>query len=311
MERAITGVRMHLAAAALSLLMLALLALGARCMSLTQTRCAWNSLWTAQPRLDVPYAGTRPEVIAAMLNLAAVRPGDHVIDLGTGDGRILIAAARDRGAGGLGVDLDPVLIRDARAAAERAGVASRVRFHTQDLFETALGPASVVTMFLLPEVNLRLRPRILAELEPGSRVVSHAFGMGEWQPDAAARAGGARVYLWVVPAQVSGAWQYALDGSPSTLHLAQEYQRLSGRLETGQGTYPIRQGFVRGTGVSFVLDLPGGSRALQGQVQGNQIRWLQCPGAPCEPSTRLGTLPTSALKEGPPPPAALAGPRPW
>lgn len=310
MERAITGVRMHLAAAALSVLVLALLALGARCMSLTQTRCAWNSLWTAQPRLDVPYAGTRPEVIAAMLHLAAVGPGDHVIDLGTGDGRILTAAARDRGASGLGVDLDPVLIRDARAAAERAGVASRVQFRTQDLFATALSPASVVTMFLLPEVNLRLRPRILAELEPGSRVVSHAFDMGEWQPDAAARAGGARVYLWVVPAQVSGEWQLTLDGRPSTLHLTQEYQRLSGRLETGQGTYPLRQGLVRGTGVSFILDLPGRSHRFLGRLQGHEIGWLQCPGNPCQPSARLGPLPSPVLKGGPPPPVAPAGPRP-
>ena len=140
-----------------------------------------------------------PSRTAQMLEMAEVGPGDHVIDLGTGDGRILIAAARERGARGLGIDIDPVMVAKAQANAERAGVADRVRFETADLFKTDLAEADVVTMFLLPEVNLRLRPRLLAQLKPGTRIVSHAFDMGDWRPDETRRVGGAVVHLWRVP----------------------------------------------------------------------------------------------------------------
>lgn len=128
-----------------------------------------------------------------------------MIDLGTGDGRILIAAARDRGARGLGVDIDPVRIRQAQANARRAGVADRVDFVVADLFETPLGQADVVMMYLLPEVNLQLRPRLRAELRPGARVVSHAFDMGDWQPDDTRRMGGDTVYRWTIPERVDAA----------------------------------------------------------------------------------------------------------
>ncbi len=204
-----------------------------------------------------------------MLDLARVGPGDHVIDLGTGDGRILLAAARDRGARGLGVDLDPVLIRDAQDAATRAGVADRVTFRTQDLFETPLAEASVVTMFLLPEINLRLRPRLLAELQPGARVVSHAFDMGDWRPDATTRAGGARIYLWVVPARVTGAWTMVSDSRRYRVHLEQAFQRLSGRVVSLRGTYPLHRGVVQGTTVRFTADLPEGVLAFEGRLQGD------------------------------------------
>lgn len=128
-----------------------------------------------------------------------------MIDLGTGDGRILIAAARDRGARGLGVDIDPVRIRQAQANARRAGVADRVDFVVADVFETPLGQADVVMMYLLPEVNLQLRPRLRAELRPGARVVSHAFDMGDWQPDDTRRMGGDTVYRWTIPERVDAA----------------------------------------------------------------------------------------------------------
>lgn len=128
-----------------------------------------------------------------------------MIDLGTGDGRILIAAARDRGARGLGVDIDPVRIRQAQANARRAGVADRVDFVVADLSETPLGRADVVMKYLLPEVNLQLRPRLRAELRPGARVVSHAFDMGDWQPDDTRRMGGDTVYRWTIPERVDAA----------------------------------------------------------------------------------------------------------
>lgn len=191
--------RIRIVAALAALAVLALIALGARCSSLGMASCSVATLLGGGPTLDVPYATTRPETIALMLDMAAVGPDDHVIDLGTGDGRILIAAARDRGARGVGIDIDPVMVRRAQANAARAGVADRVRFETGDLFQAEFAAADVVTMYLLPEVNLRLRPRLLAELRPGTRIVSHAFDMGDWPPEQTRRIGGAVVYLWTVP----------------------------------------------------------------------------------------------------------------
>lgn len=182
-----------------AIVVIGLIALGGRCASPTMVSCSVDTLFSGGPRLDVPYKGTRPAVIARMLEMAEVKPGDHVIDLGTGDGRILIAAARERGARGVGIDLDAVLIAKARTNAQSAGVAHRVRFETGDLFKTDLSAADVVTMYLLPEVNYRLCPRLLAQLKPGARIVSHAFDMGDWKPDATRRAGGATVHLWRVP----------------------------------------------------------------------------------------------------------------
>jgi len=182
-----------------AVLVLGLVALGGRCASPTMVSCSVDTLFTGGPKLDVPYKGTRPAVIARMLEMGEVGAGDHVIDLGTGDGRILIAAARERGASGLGIDLDAVLIGKARANAQDAGVADRVRFETGDLFKAELAAADVVMMYLLPEVNWRLCPRLLAQLKTGARIVSHAFDMGEWRPDETRRAGGAIVYLWRVP----------------------------------------------------------------------------------------------------------------
>lgn len=192
-------VLIRIAGAFAAIVVLGLIAIGGRCASPTMVSCSAETLFNGGPRLDVPYKGTRPAVIARMLEMAEVKAGDHVIDLGTGDGRILIAAARERGARGLGIDLDAVLIGKARANARSAGVADRVRFETGDLFKADLSAADVVTMYLLPEVNYRLCPRLLAQLKPGARIVSHAFDMGDWKPDATRRAGGATVHLWHVP----------------------------------------------------------------------------------------------------------------
>jgi len=195
-----SAARFRIAALVLAVVALGLIALGARCMLPTMVSCSASTIFGG-PALDVPYKSTRREVVALMLEMGEVKPGDTVIDLGTGDGRILIAAAKERAATGLGVDLDPVLIRKASAAARKAGVADKVRFEAADLFETDLSSADVVTMYLLPEVNLRLRPQLFAQLKPGTRVVSHAFDMGDWKPEAKRRAGGATVYMWRIPAR--------------------------------------------------------------------------------------------------------------
>jgi trans-aconitate methyltransferase len=146
---------------------------------------------------DVPYEPTSPEVVRAMLDLAAVGPGDVVYDLGCGDGRVVIEAAR-RGARGVGVDVDPQRISEARANARAAGVEDRVEWREEDLFRTDVTDATAVMLYLWPHVNLRLRPRLLAQLRPGARVVSHAHDMGDWRPDRTVQVAGATVHLWIV-----------------------------------------------------------------------------------------------------------------
>jgi SAM-dependent methyltransferase len=153
------------------------------------------------PRLDAPWIASAPAVIRVMMAAAEVGPGDVVYDLGCGDGEIVIAAAL-RGARGVGVDLDPQRIVNARANAVRAGVADRVTFVEQDLFETDVRPATVVTLYLGPEVNRRLRPKLLGELRPGARIVSHDFSLGDWTPERiilVRELPGHRVLLWRVP----------------------------------------------------------------------------------------------------------------
>jgi SAM-dependent methyltransferase len=150
--------------------------------------------------LDVPYVPTPNEVVAGMLRLADVKQGDVVYDLGCGDGRIVIAAAqRATNVRAVGVDIDPRRIAEATANARRAGVAERTRFIRQDLFDTDLREASVVTLYLLPSLNVKLRPKLLEELKPGTRIVSHGFDMGDWKPARVARAGNSDIYLWIVP----------------------------------------------------------------------------------------------------------------
>ena len=155
------------------------------------------------PLVNAPYVATPYPVVDAMLAVAGVTREDVVYDLGSGDGRIVIAAARDRGARGIGYDLDPERVRQARDNARAAGVADRVRFEVQDIFTADLREATVVMMYLLPEVNLRLRPRLLRDLRPGTRIVSHAFDLGDWPPEKVVSVrepdGEYTVYYWVVP----------------------------------------------------------------------------------------------------------------
>ena len=154
-------------------------------------------------KLDVPYVVTPYPVVDEMLRLATVGPSDNVFDLGCGDGRIVIAAAERYGARGVGIDIDPRRIEEANEGAHRAGVADRVRFAVQDLFETDFSSATVVALYLFPEMNAKLRPKLLADLRPGARVVSHQFGIAGWTPNDGARihVGDAihDVFLWVVP----------------------------------------------------------------------------------------------------------------
>jgi SAM-dependent methyltransferase len=156
----------------------------------------------AKPKreLDVPYVPTPEDVVAEMLNTAGVKKGDILYDLGCGDGRIVITAAQQFGIRGVGIDIDPVRIKEARLNAEKAGVTGLVKFIEQDLFESKIGEATVVTLYLLPSINLKLRPKLFRELKPGTRIVSHAFDMGDWKPEKQLDVSGETIYYWVVPA---------------------------------------------------------------------------------------------------------------
>jgi SAM-dependent methyltransferase len=154
---------------------------------------------TTTPHLDVPYVPSPNAVVDGMLKLANVKKGDVVFDLGCGDGRIVIAAARTYGAKGVGVDLNPDRIREARENAKSADVEKLVRFEENDLFKAKIADATVVTLYLLPSVNERLRPKLLQELKPGTRIVSHSFDMGDWKPDKEDIVDGRHIFLWTVP----------------------------------------------------------------------------------------------------------------
>jgi len=153
---------------------------------------------------DVRYEPSSPEVVLAMLKLADVKKDDVVYDLGCGDGRIVIAAAEKFGARGVGIDIDPERIKEAEENARKAGVAGRVRFLNQDLFEADIRQATVVALYLFPWVNLKLRPKLWSELKPGTRVVSHSHDMGDWQPEKEIEADGDKIYYWTIPATKPG-----------------------------------------------------------------------------------------------------------
>jgi tRNA G37 N-methylase Trm5 len=148
---------------------------------------------------DVPFVPTTDKVVEKMLELAKVGPDDVVYDLGSGDGRIVITAAKKYGATGLGVDIDPERVKEAKQNAQEAKVSDKVKFKEGDLFEVDLSPATVVTLYLLPEVNMKLRPKLLSELKPGTRVVSHNYHMGDWKPEQTVQMEGHTVYFWTIP----------------------------------------------------------------------------------------------------------------
>ncbi len=193
--------------------------------------CLWAAAAQAQGE-DVPFVVTPDHVTREMLRLAGVGSNDFVIDLGSGDGRIVIAAARLHGARGLGVEIVPALVERSLENARRAGVAERAEFRVQDLFATDLARATVITLYLLPEVNLQLRPRLLA-LRPGTRIVSHDWDLGDWRPDRTLtvavpeKAVGldkhSRLHLWTVPAPVQGKW---CGPAGQLIDITQRYQQL-------------------------------------------------------------------------------------
>jgi SAM-dependent methyltransferase len=211
---------------------------------------------------DVIWLPTPQALVDKMLQMAQVGPRDFVIDLGSGDGRTVITAAKKFGARAMGIEYNPDMVEYSTRAAAREGVAGKVRFMKADLFETDFSEATVVTMYLLTDINLRLRPKIL-ELKPGTRVVSHAFDMGEWKPDRTETVEGKTAYLWIVPAKVAGVWQLP----QGELTLRQDFQMIEGTLKTGDRTVPVSGGRLRGDQIRF----SAGGAEYSGKVGGNSI----------------------------------------
>jgi hypothetical protein len=238
--------------------------------------------WAQDGKGDVIYVPTPQIAVDEMLKLAKVTANDFVIDLGSGDGRIVITAAKKFGAHGMGVDLDTVLLKRAREGAAREGVADRVQFVEQNLFETDLSRATVITSYLLPEMNEKLRPKILA-LKPGTRVAAHDYDMGEWQPDeektlnvpekTVGDAGKSYVFFWVVPAVIAGQWESLIyTGGRGVIYefdFDQSFQKVSGdlRVDGTNARLPIFS--VRGDRVNFEIDAPQGKGLVKHRFQGH------------------------------------------
>lgn len=217
---------------------------------------------------DVPYVATPPAVVASMLNLAKAGPNDVVYDLGSGDGRIVIAAARDfKVKKGIGIDLDPDLVTLASKNAKDAGVSDRVSFTRGDIFKMDFKEATILTLYLLPDVNVTLRPRIL-DLAPGTRVVSHAFNMGDWVPDGADNVDMRRVYMWVVPAKVQGNWTANVGNVPYRLELTQRYQNADGKVKIGGKETAFEMGIVKSDVFTFTA---AGPVTFEGKVAGDTM----------------------------------------
>lgn len=227
---------------------------------------------TTAQNLDVPYVPTPNDVVEEMLNLANVGPGDYVIDLGSGDGRIVIAAVK-RGAIGHGVDLDPERIREAKANAEEEGVSNRVMFMQGDIFETDFSDASVITLYLLSSVNEKLRPSLLEELSPGTRVVSHSFSMGDWQPDDQTRFANRTLYFWVIPADVEGSWEWQLNGNSFVMDAEQTFQEVDVSTLNGNRELTAEEVVLKGKRLNLILndDQTNTRYIYSGVIEGDSI----------------------------------------
>jgi hypothetical protein len=267
----------------------------ARCAPLWRAALILAALAAAAPAIaedfgDTPYVQTPQNVVDKMLEIAKVGPRDFVIDLGSGDGRMIITAAKKRGARGFGVDLDRRLVALANRNAAKAGVADRAVFYERDLYKTDIRRATVMTIYLLPEVNLMVRPKLLSSLRPGTRIVSHDYDMGEWTPeqslvmDAPGKTVGrdmkSKVFYWVVPATVSGTWRWQVTTAGRTqdfdLAAEQMFQNFDGTVVSEGRGGKIEGGKLAGDRITLAttIDDGGGATRYQfsGRVAGDRIK---------------------------------------
>jgi len=225
-----------------------------------------------QPGKDVMWLPTPDAMIARMLEAAKTNSNDIVYDLGAGEGRIPIAAAKQFGARAVGIEYDPKLAALAQRNAERAGVADKVTIIEGDIFKEDFTKATVVTLYLLPDLNYQLRPQILA-MKPGTRVVSHMWDMGEWEPDEAFVVEGSEAFLWIVPAKVAGRWTVRDDrGFTGEANITQEYQRIGGTITLRGKTQPLLGAYINGATMGFTfVDSDGAIKSVRAQVNGNKL----------------------------------------
>jgi SAM-dependent methyltransferase len=243
---------------------------------------------------DVRYVPTPDEVVIEMFRMARVTQNDTIYDLGCGDGRIVITAAKIFGARGVGVDIDPFRIQESQENARKAGVTDRVRFIQQDLFQTDIGEATVVALYLSANLNLKLRPKLFQELKPGTRILSHEFAVGDWKPDYSGRIGRVKIYynpqnpqetdtnyfFWVIPANVAGSWRWRMSTSTGdheyTLRLDQTFQEIRGKVSMQGREVPIAEPRLAGDQLNFTFNEDmNEQKALMrfnGRISGDTIR---------------------------------------
>jgi 16S rRNA G966 N2-methylase RsmD len=241
----------------------------------------------AEPeRTGGPFVPTPQSVVDAMLEMAQVGADDLVIDLGSGDGRIVFTAAQRYSARGLGVDIDPELVKQSNAEAQRRGLSERVSFREEDALKARIDDATVVTLYLLPGMMQELQTKFARELKPGTRIVSHDFPFGEWKPDrqvsievpekyGTAGRWTSTIYYWVVPAQVQGTWQVSAPGllaQALSLTLQQQYQYIRGAIVEDGSRVPIAGGKIEAGRISFKATLPRGAYEFSGLVEGERMR---------------------------------------
>lgn len=213
--------------------------------------------------LDVPYVPTDEKIVNAMLDLGEVTRDDVLYDLGCGDGRIVVAAALERNTRGVGIDVDPLRISEAIEYAAHTGVEYLATFMEGDLMEADFSDATVVTLYLLDLVNIQLRPRLLDELRPGTRIISHAFDMGDWKPDQRQSCGSINIYKWIVPAKVAGTWEWrTTDGDTYRVELKQKYQQLSGKAWINGEEAVLKNALIKGDLIELVISKKANTRPV-------------------------------------------------
>lgn len=224
-----------------------------------------------QPGKDVIWVPTPDALVERMLDMAKATPADYVVDLGSGDGRTVIAAAK-RGIKALGIEYNPDMVKLSLRNAEKAALAAQAKFVHGDVFTTDFSQATVVTMYLLSSLNLKLRPTIL-NMKPGTRVVSHAFTMGDWEADETADVDGYRAYLWIVPAKVQGRWQVSGPAGAFELALDQTYQKISGKAAGAGLASSVSEARLNGAEIAFTLaDTNGRVMRYTGTVSGDSMQ---------------------------------------
>jgi len=220
---------------------------------------------------DVIWVPTPDDVVDRMLTMAQVTPSDFVMDLGSGDGKIAIAAARKFGARSLGIEYNSDMVKLAQDNAQMAGVAEKASFRRADIFATDFSQATVITLYLLPALNMKLRPQILS-MRPGTRVASHSFNMEDWEADEISTLDGRRAYFWIVPANVMGTWNLELNNQRMEVTLEQTFQKIGGSVSLGHAQGGLREARLRGASIAFAyVDGAGVRRDFTGRVSGSRM----------------------------------------